>query len=248
MTSTIDTFHILNGDALAERFPEALRGQKIIFRECLIEGPLNYHSLGAFTAARKDYLAQKYPEVDPDFYDQNVKPLFSQIIAIPPNSSIYLWFEDDLFCQTNMWFALYLLHEHTNNCQYLWVRPENALRYGFGGLSNDELIELAKNPVKLNELRTFSNLWKAYAANDNETLQAMANALKTVYPAVANAIQAQQDWVHSQRPERMLVQIKEELQTNDFATIFKTFGEREPIYGFGDLQVKSILRQWTTNN
>lgn len=31
-------FHILNGDALKSQFPEQILGEKIIARECLVDG------------------------------------------------------------------------------------------------------------------------------------------------------------------------------------------------------------------
>ena len=48
--------HILNGDALAERFPKEIPGLKIIMRECLISGPVVYGSPNELATVRKTYL------------------------------------------------------------------------------------------------------------------------------------------------------------------------------------------------
>lgn len=59
------TVHVLNGDALLERFPDALPGERLVFRECLIEGPPE--SPDGFFAAREGYLAERYGTDGPDY-------------------------------------------------------------------------------------------------------------------------------------------------------------------------------------
>ena len=44
MTSS-STVHILNGDALLDRFPFGIEGEKIIMRECLIDGNIKGDNL-----------------------------------------------------------------------------------------------------------------------------------------------------------------------------------------------------------
>ncbi|MEO1259529.1 MAG: hypothetical protein AAFZ15_12060 [Bacteroidota bacterium] len=43
------------------------------------------------------------------------------------------------------------------------------------------------------------------------------------------------------KPERIILQIMEELNTVEFGKIFLEFSKRAGIYGFGDLQVKRIF-------
>ena len=49
-------FHILNGDALLERFPENIEGPKYIIRECLLEGRLEGETLEEFFENRAKFI------------------------------------------------------------------------------------------------------------------------------------------------------------------------------------------------
>ena len=57
------TYHILNGDALVDRFvTTGIEGEVVIARECLIEGDLSGKDLEEFFKVRAAYLAQTYGE------------------------------------------------------------------------------------------------------------------------------------------------------------------------------------------
>jgi len=43
------------------------------------------------------------------------------------------------------------------------------------------------------------------------------------------------------RPKISLIQIMNELKSEEFAPVFREFSKRESIYGFGDLQVKRLF-------
>jgi hypothetical protein len=45
------------------------------------------------------------------------------------------------------------------------------------------------------------------------------------------------------KPKATLLEIRDELQTGDFQLIFTEFQRRLPIYGFGDFQLKKLLRE-----
>ena len=102
-------YHILNGDALLDQFPKSIKGEKIILRECLVEGDVQGDSFESFCQVRADYLQQAYGQVVDVDYHKEVVPEFEKILAIPQGSEVNLWFEDDLFCQVNFWFTLHLL-------------------------------------------------------------------------------------------------------------------------------------------
>ena len=63
-------------------------------------------------------------------YRDRVVPEFRKIISIPKDETVYLWFEDDLFCQINMWFAVHLLYTSHQPEKVYWVRPLDELLYG----------------------------------------------------------------------------------------------------------------------
>jgi hypothetical protein len=54
--------HILNGDALLFKFPSSIPGEKIVFRECLVDGPVDFDSFEALILGRSKYLANTYLE------------------------------------------------------------------------------------------------------------------------------------------------------------------------------------------
>ena len=44
------------------------------------------------------------------------------------------------------------------------------------------------------------------------------------------------------RPKKIIKEIIDELGTSDFSPVFREFSKRESIYGFGDLQVKRLMK------
>lgn len=46
-------YHILNGDALLSQFPATIKGDKLVCRECFVEGPVSKSSLTSFFNERK---------------------------------------------------------------------------------------------------------------------------------------------------------------------------------------------------
>jgi hypothetical protein len=122
-------FHILNGDALLERFPIDTP-DIIVARECLVDGVVSGapqgsslddgldatldDTLDAFFHIRASFL-QKHYGISPDEYATGTMAEFRKIREIPLSSDINLWFEEDLFCQVNFWFCCYLIHESFSN-------------------------------------------------------------------------------------------------------------------------------------
>ena len=100
-------YHILNGDALAQKFPtEKLTGQIIVIREAFIEGPLSPEFSKEHWDKRAEFISTTYGAKRDDFIVQFLSQL-QLLDSIKPEDEIYLWFEDDLFCQTNMWFTVF---------------------------------------------------------------------------------------------------------------------------------------------
>lgn len=90
-------FHILNGDSLKEILPANIQGEMIVARECLIDGNVEGKSLDDFFATRAKFISDNYEgSSKQDYYNKTVIE-FQKIQAIPQESEINLWFEDDLF-------------------------------------------------------------------------------------------------------------------------------------------------------
>ena len=238
-------YQILNGDSLKEQFPSKIKGDIIIARECLVDGDVSGNTLEELFKTRAKFLSTHYEEItEQDYYEQTV-PEIEKILSIPNQSEINLWFEDDLFCQVNFWFVLDLLNPTSQNNKYYLIRPSSQDQFGFGGFNEDSLQELYEQRIELNQLETLSSLWTAYKTNNFAQLRSLAIELQTTYPFILKAVESHFARIPSNgklgRPSESIIQIMKDLDTNDFATVFKEFNTRESIYGFGDLQVKRLF-------
>lgn len=237
-------YHILNGDALLEQFPDSLEGTKIIARECLVDGPVTSTSLEALFTLRAEFLSETYQACTRLEYEHDVVLQFKQIQQIPSGADIYLWFEDDLFCQVNKWFVLYLLQDR-HDCNLYEIRPDARSPYGFSIFSSKELHALfeVRKALPLPNIQT--QLWVPYAEDDLDRLQQLAASLPPKAAYISQAIDAHIARLPSPDslglPKETIQAIMEELDTDAFGPVFRAFQERLPIYGFGDLQVK---RMW----
>ncbi len=240
-------YHILNGDALAYSFPEAkIDGQLIVIREGLIDGNLAGDRLPDFWKSRATYLGISDRE-----YQQNVVAEFEKIRTAPEHAEFNLWFEYDLFCQVNMWFvlsiindlgikknvfAVYTTHVEGNNPQF-WN--------GFGPANSTELNYCFANRISLDsfDLQLGKDLWSAYKNNNLEELNLLAGIPSAAFPYLKEVIKAHVDRNPMDgspgRPEKIIAEIIQS-GTKDFQHVFKEFWARESIYGFGDVQLKSI--------
>ena len=243
-------YHILNGDALKEQFPDAIEGEIIVARECLVDGDVSGDSLEELFSSRAGFLNQHYGVSEKEYYEKTASE-FLKIQLIKSNSDINLWFEDDLFCQANFWFTVHLLLRKSKDYNIFLVRPKTHTRFGFGGLTKSSLMSIYKERVQLKELDKISKLWKCYQLNDIKEMKHLAQELEKEYPFISKAvdahIQRKPTNAHVGRPTQSLLTIMKEFQTEDFAEIFQEFCKRESIYGFGDLQVKRLYDQIMNN-
>lgn len=244
-------YHILNGDSLLQQFPKSIQGKIIVARECLVDGNVKGNTLTDFFKVRAKFISNNYKGCTIEDYFENTVPEIQKIQQIPDHADINLWFEDDLFCQVNLWFVLNLVMKSNRIKQLFLIRPKTHNQYGFGGLSKSELISIFKNRLKLTQLHTLSLLWDFYQTNDTAQLMETAKRLKKLYPFIETAVKAHQQRIPTHgnlgRPIQSLIKIMNELNTTEFEPLFKEFCKREYIYGFGDLQVKKLLDEIKNN-
>ena len=238
--------HFLNGDALAAQFPKGNDGEKLICRECLVEGPVNEKELAGFFLQRAAYLDKHYGESSLEVYRTKVIAQFQQLqAAAVAGHCINLWFEDDLFCQVNLWFTLSLLHEINGKSEIYLVRPPRYTPYGFGGLNTEELTVCYKEKTPITELSPWKALWEAYRLDELEQLTEVAKSLEHRYSFVSRAVAAHlarfPTSTQEGRPKERLKAIVKELDTTHFGSVFQLFCQTEVIYGFGDVYVKRLF-------
>ena len=240
-------YHILNGDALADKFPtNEIPGQMIVIREAFIEGPLSKEFSYDYWEQRVAYVAAAYAADKNDYEDQFLSQL-RLLESIKPGDNVYLWFEDDLFCLVNLWFAIYYLSKKPNaNLYRIFPDTDDVMWTGFAKTKELKTHFDEKQYFNENEIALSNQLWEAYVDNDREKLKALSYSDTTCFRFLPEVIQAHLDRNppdgNPGRPQQTLIEILEE-GTSDFYAIYDQFWRKESIYGFGDLQVYNMLRE-----
>lgn len=232
-------FNILNGDCLADQLKETtIGGEIIVCREALVTGPLQADNLEDFWKLRSQFIDEEYNIEEGDYFDKTF-PEFEMILNIPEDSEVNLWFEDDLFCQVNMWFCLSLLPKDKGLKVYR-IFPKATKENNWKGFSvsdSFELEELVKLKVLLNEkdIEAAINLWKSYQSNDTKQLKQLSEYQSDAFRFLQEVIQSYLNI----KPEIFIKNVLEN-GSADFKSLFEKFQSELGIFGFGDLQVKSI--------
>ncbi|PWK20275.1 uncharacterized protein DUF1835 [Arcicella aurantiaca] len=241
-------FHILNGDCLLEQIKTtSIDDSFIICRECLINGEVKAQDLRDFWEIRASHIADTY-HVSKDEYFTKTVSQFNQILNLPEGSEVCLWFENDLFCQVNMWFCLSLL-THRSDLKIFRIFPivdnQKDIWKGFAMVDSLSLEQsyTGKTIFQKHDIELGVNLWKAYQENDFRELKELSKIDSTCFQYLEEIIQAHIERFPSgnalSRPERVIQEIMKN-DTTDFYSVFTLFSEREGVYGFGDLQLKPI--------
>ncbi|MGB1263528.1 MAG: DUF1835 domain-containing protein [Cognaticolwellia sp.] len=238
--------HILNGDSLKQQLAGWLTPEAIVMRECLIDGNIQGETLNEFYKNRAEFTSQ-YQGCTVAKYFQIAAPEIDKIANLAQGREIICWFEDDLFCQANFWFVIHLLVKQGHKENLFLVRPSKGHEYSFAGMTERELqLALAHRQRLLShQLAALAKLWPLYQQNDCDAMLAIASELGDDFVFLTAAIVAHQarmpDKTGLGYPERQLLAIMAELNSQDFTTVFRCFSAREGIYSFGDLQVKQMF-------
>ncbi len=239
------TIHVLPGESLVKRFNDTkIEGEIIVCRECLISGDVKAETMNEFWNIRTDFITKSFGENAENYY-QNVTREFERLTdSAFHGAEINLWFENELFCQVNLWFCLYLLRESESKIYRIvpYVKSKNEVWKGFGGLNAKELKKCfaARIEVNSDNIKLGADLWKAFQNADSETLEELSDTESECFPYLKEVCQAEIEKAF--RPKTVLRKIIAEGRT-DFADIFNEFSKRAGVYGFGDSQLKQILAE-----
>ena len=236
-------YHVLNGDALKSQLLQEISGEVIVMRECLIEGPVKAFSLEEFSELRSKFISTEYRQ---DNYVDYTLPELEKIQNLS-GGNVYLWFEEDLFCQCNLWFVCSLLYQ--KSVAVSLILPSKDLLQGFGGMNTDELNKAFHKRINLTGINVnqFALLWFAYRDQDIERLLKLGVQLHSEFPFVMTAIEAHFERLPNDNspgePHRIMKEIVLNSIDIDFKQAFREFSSRASIYGYGDLQVRKIYDQ-----
>lgn len=240
--------HILNGDCISEQLNSIIDADdKIICRECLVTGPLDGETLEDFWEKRSQFISEIYGAEQSNYNEKVVKEI-EKLIDLKAGSEVYLWFEDDLFCQVNMWFVLSLLAASTENAKIHRVFPnmdENPDWRGFSNCDDTKLTQALADSYPLTEedVEYGEMLWNAYRNRDWEKIKEIAQYKSPAFRFLPDIYKACKEGfpttVEEGRPHLLIKELKQKYPQN-FSKVFEEFSLLEGIYGYGDAQVKSI--------
>lgn len=251
--------HILNGDALADRFPKEVTGELVIARECLVDGDVPNLPFEAFMKARAEFISQ-YPQSQcsaQQYLDSSV-PEFEKIRQLTHNDEVNLWFEEDLFCQVNLWYVISLILNDTDIKTLALIRPNCGNEYNFSAMSNEELQNalISKQVLSASEMKLLAQCWENYQAHNytgfDSLLTKLPNSLKFLQNAIEAELARQPDESGLGLPERTLLNIMKKIASAKnssgniqatkpcFSEVFQAFYPKMMVYSFGDLQVKCM--------
>ena len=229
--------HVLPGDAIVEKFEAGgLEGEVAVCREALVDGDLSGDMLPAFWETRAQSLATD----DVDYHEKVVRE-FNKLTALQSGSEINLWFEYELFCQTNMWFCIDLISNTTADVYRIApiTLSEDEIWDGFANLEADDLRTCFDSRVKLSaqDMELGSNLWSAYKAGDMAELERLSHSDSQAFPMLREVCVAALE--RESRPRAVVSEIVNEGKS-EFGDVFREFKARAGVYGYGDTQVKKI--------
>ena len=241
--------HLLNGDQLALQLQGAPFFQShLVIREALVVGPVSGTSLDEFWKVRTEFITSSYGVTAEEYQVKTIQEI-ERLEQLPKNAEICLWFEDDLFCQVNLWFVLSLFEEKPFFKLFRVFPPEAPAKNrwkGFGKASYADLELAYSNKVLLTptDLELGKKLWSAYCQGDESMLLELSKSQSFCFRWLEEVCKAHVDRLKidpkQRRPEKAILQILEKGIT-DFERVFSLFSEREGVYGFGDLQVRELF-------
>ena len=248
-------YHVLNGDALIERFLlTGIGDQVVVARECLVEGSLNGDSHTEFYRTRARYIEGRYGEAESNYYTRVVSE-FQKLMQAPDGSEFNLWFGYDLFCQVNLWYIFSLLNDLKRKLAIYLVYPSyltgNNIWDDFGNASPEDLRGCYTRRLRVDSIGTAlgSDLWTAYKHADFARLEELSRTNSPYFPHLKEVCEAHLLRFPAEgdrgRPEKVVEQMLKD-GVSDFNTVFRMFSQTEGIYGFSDLQVKQIYEMVKT--
>jgi len=247
--------HIHNGDSSAETLKQsALPGEHFAFREALIEGPTPAGVEGEeWRRVRADHLAEFY-DVDLSKAERELLAQEEKLSSFLEHDEVILWFEHDLFCQTNLlyllnWFAGRNLGQTKLSLICIDQFPGLPNFHGLGELNVEQMASLfdGRHEVSAKEKKLASEAWRAYCSPDPTAIEKLLTADTSVMPFLKPALQLHLERFPFVRNGLGRIQNRglEFIQSGShkFIDLFPRFGDAEPVYGLGDAQFWISLRR-----
>jgi hypothetical protein len=218
-----------------------------VVREALVVGPVNGASLDEFWKVRTEFITESYLVTAEEYRLKTIQEI-ERLHALPEDTEICLWFEDDLFCQVNLWFILSLFAKKPWINLFRVFPPEAFAENRWKGFGEASISDLARSygakvRFKADDLKLGNDLWQAFRLGDDRKLQEYSKTESPCFKSLVEVCQAQLDRaLGSQslgKPEQIIQEILAR-GISDFSVVFQEFNKQAGVYGFGDLQVKAL--------
>jgi hypothetical protein len=250
--------HIHNGDCSANIAKESsVSGEHFAFRESLITGPTPAGVSGdEWRTLRAQHLSESYgvdlQECEGGLLDQETK-----LSSTKEHDEVVLWFEHDLFCQTNLLYLLnwFAKHETGNTRLSLICIGEFPGKENFRGLGELDAEQMAslfpdRQQVSPAQLKLGAAAWQAYCSPDPTEIEKILQAGTSLLPFLEPALEA-----HLRRfpsTSNGLGRVEDKALklihggAKSFSDLFPRFGDAEPAYGLGDAQLWLALERMSS--
>ena len=246
--------HIHNGDSSADTARlSTLPGEHFAFREALIEGPTPAGlDQTEWLRVRASHLAD-YGE-NPEKVERDLEEQQRKLSTVAEHKETVLWFEHDLFCQSHLiylldWFVKNNVEKTNLSLICIGQFPGKKNFRGLGELNAAELASLFpdRRPVTPQQLDLATSAWNAYSSSDPTEIQTLLQTDTSALPFLAAALMAHlKRFPSSENGLGGVEQTSLELISvgpTGFTSLFHSFIEKEPTYGFGDAQLWLALRR-----
>jgi hypothetical protein len=144
--------------------------------------------------------------------------------------------------------VLHLLHNNPSEVYLALPYPDSP--YRFSHLDELDLVdsyEAKAHFLSIKEREILETLWQHFQNEEIFKALQIGELFNERFPFLKKAVEAWRDMIpvgdFPGKPKATLLEIRDELQTGDFQLIFTEFQRRLPIYGFGDFQLKKLLRE-----
>lgn len=163
--------HIVNGDATVARLgPASLPGEILVWRDVLVEGPVEGAlAVDAFAARRAPWLARRLGIAE-ERYAETARAQADGLTRASAHDEIVLWFEQDLFCVANLAYLAAWLRRTRDAARVSLVFPDEPL----GTTDSPALAALfaGRQPFTDDAIAHAAAWWEAYASPDPRTFEA----------------------------------------------------------------------------
>lgn len=248
------SLHIVNGDSLYEQMLRLdLKGEVIIWRELLCEGPTLQEIDDAFFQLRKKFLSNAYG-ISAENYEKRFISEIERLKAFEDFDEIVLWFEFDLFCHINMLAAIHLIQSKRKVPITLVCSKKLPGEKEFKPLSLLKINELKNhysNRIALddNDIEVALLIWELYCGNNPMKLKPQIKT-KTNFEYLSSCIRA-----HIERFPNSITGINsleknilKLIQNHKITSEHHLLGyalQYQGYYGYSDTQMQRLLDKLT---